>query len=170
MDHRAATPQLTVLKGSRDLSRAIACSAAISERVDFAKCLGILMTLNPEDKFEKIYLSPPNEEQQFVMAHAEDAVFIGFQGSKRLKDIACDMMVNKVDKKHLGSYHSGIYQRSGAFLGLLGSRMFFSLEKLIQLRKRIIFCGHSLGGAVAHMVLMRLLLENEHLDVKNVSN
>ncbi|KAG0599207.1 hypothetical protein M758_12G135600 [Ceratodon purpureus] len=171
MEQPGAGRGLTFLKDKRDLSRAIACAAAISERDSVAKCLGMFMALDQENRFEKVYISQPEEEQQFVVAYAEDAVFIGFQGSKKLKDYACDMMSNKVEKSgtgDLGSYHNGTFQCSDAFFGLLGSRILeFLAASFIELKKRIVFCGHSLGGAVAHMVLMRLLLENQYIDKKD---
>lgn len=165
---------LAALKNKSDLSRAIACAMAIScERDNFAGYLEAFLTVAPEDQFEEVHLSPPTEKQQFVVAYAKDAIFVAFQGTKNLKDIACDMMVNKkTNAKSPGSYHSGIYQRSSAFFGLLGSQILPSLLELIKgkenLKKRIIFCGHSLGGAVAHRVLTRLLLENEHYGLKKV--
>ncbi|KAG0570746.1 hypothetical protein KC19_6G184700 [Ceratodon purpureus] len=143
-----------------DLCRAFACSLAVS-RKDVFRSYSDAFTLDPKRQFEEVYFSPPQEEQQFIVAHAKDAVFIAFLGSKVLEDYACDMMIDKI-RRGLGSYHRGIYYRSSCFLGLLGGKILYSLvDGLILQKKRIIFCGHSLGGAVGHMVLTRLLFEDE---------
>ncbi|KAG0602023.1 hypothetical protein M758_11G155500 [Ceratodon purpureus] len=159
-----------MLPSKHDLTRAMACSMAISDRDKSEEYLDAFRKLEPEDQFQEIHLSDESEEQQFLVAYAEDAVFIGFRGTRVLQDVACDLLVQKISNRHIpGSFHKGIYERSSCVFGLHGSKIIlFPLLKLILTEgKRIIFCGHSLGGAVGHMVLIRLLLEKEDHDPKN---
>jgi hypothetical protein len=94
-------------------------------------------------------------QQKFLVAYAEDAIFIAFRGTETLDDLATDLKtVNH--PKFGGAFHAGFFERADVFMGSDQNPM----KGLLSLNKRIIFCGHSLGGAVAHMVLLRYLLEN----------
>lgn len=94
-------------------------------------------------------------QQKFLVAYAEDVIFIAFRGTQTLDDLATDLkMVNR--PKFGGAFHAGFSKRADVFMGSDQNPM----KGLLSLNKRIIFCGHSLGGAVAHMVLLGYLLEN----------
>ncbi|CAM6060105.1 unnamed protein product [Sphagnum tenellum] len=78
-----------------------------------------------------------------------------FEAPQLLKTLPTNLKLAR-DSRLGGALHCGFSKRSDVFFKpdcnpILG---------LLSLQKRIIFCGHSLGGAVAHMVLFRLFVEN----------
>lgn len=172
----AAVRQLQNLP-EEDLSRAFACAAAIGTHTpdggsSFLKYVNAFRRVPREHQFSKILFSAEKEEQQFCVAYAEDAIFIAFRGTQDLKDVACDLMIRKYEpiNSRGAAFHRGIRHRSGCFLGLHGSEIMGGLlEEMREVpEKRIIFCGHSLGGAVAHMVLWRILMECERYDIDSL--
>jgi len=141
-----------------DLSRAFFCSAAVYESSNERAEIMLQNTQRdyPTIKFEKVHMSLDLfGEHKFLVAYAEDAIFIAFRGTTSLEDIATNLKLAR-DSRFGGAFHCGFFKRSDVFFKpdcnpILG---------LLSLQKRIIFCGHSLGGAVAHMVLFRLFVEN----------
>jgi hypothetical protein len=149
-----------------DLSRAFFCSAAVYESSNERAEILLQNTQRdyPTIKFAKVHMSLDLfGEHKFLVAYAEDAIFIAFRGTTTLEDIAINLKLAS-DSRFGGAFHSGFFKRSDIFFKpdcnpVLG---------LFSLKKRIIFCGHSLGGAVAHMVLFRLIVE-KHLYFEDVS-
>ncbi|CAK9856866.1 unnamed protein product [Sphagnum jensenii] len=141
-----------------DLSRAFFCSVAVYEssteeaEILFRKT----QSEHPAVRFAKVHMSLnlPGE-QKFLVAYADDAIFIAFRGTTTLEDIAANLKVAN-HSGFGGAFHSGFFKRTDVFFQPNCDPM----PGLFSLQKRIIFCGHSLGGAVAHMVLLRLLVEN----------
>lgn len=141
-----------------DLSRAYFCSEAVykSSVTSATAFLQKTQCDHPIVRFEKVHMSLELlGQQKFLVAYAEDVIFIAFRGTETLDDLAADLkMVNR--PKFGGAFHAGFFKRADVFMGSDQNPM----KGLLSLNKRIIFCGHSLGGAVAHMVLLRYLLEN----------
>ncbi|CAM6066599.1 unnamed protein product [Sphagnum tenellum] len=140
-----------------DLSRAYFCSEAVYKS-SVTRATAFLQKTqcdHPIVRFEKVHMSLELlGQQKFLVAYAEDAIFIAFRGTETLDDLAADLkMVNH--PKFGGAFHAGFFKRADVFMGSDQNPM----KGLLSLNKRIIFCGHSLGGAVAHMVLLRYLLE-----------
>jgi surfactin synthase thioesterase subunit len=71
-----------------------------------------------------------------------------------------------------GSFHAGFFKRANDFLHVHDETLASNpvLELICGSEKRIVFCGHSLGGAVAHMVLLLILLEGNWLREELVSH
>lgn len=117
----------------------------------------------PSITVDKVHMSlNPSEggpRQKFLVAYIENCIFIAFRGTENLHDVACDIKINRHYQKFGGTFHKGFFDRADAFMGSNHS----PLRGLLKTGKRIIFCGHSLGGAVAHMVLLRFLLEYDLL-------
>ncbi|CAK9258106.1 unnamed protein product [Sphagnum jensenii] len=149
-----------------DLSRAYFCSEAVykSSVTSATAFLQKTQCDHPIVRFEKVHMSLELlGQQKFLVAYAEDVIFIAFRGTQTLDDLATDLkMVNR--PKFGGAFHAGFSKRADVFMGSDQNPM----KGLLSLNKRIIFCGHSLGGAVAHMVLLGYLLENNwNLDEKS---
>jgi hypothetical protein len=141
-----------------DLSRAFFCSAAVYESSNETAEILLQNTQRdyPTIKFAKVHMSLDLfGEHKFLVAYAEDAIFIAFRGTTTLEDIATNLKFAR-DSRFGGAFHCGFFERSGVFFKPECN----SIRGLLSLQKRIIFCGHSLGGAVAHMVLFRLFVEN----------
>jgi hypothetical protein len=144
-----------------DLSRAMFCALAISQEDD-VKEVEDKLKQHPDLQFEEIHISVPNLDgepiQKFVVASADDIIFIAFQGMVTPTDfIISDLQFDE----QLGvNFHKGFFTRSNVFYGGQSPYRQLLLKELLR-SKRVIFCGHSLGGAVSHMVLLRFLLENQ---------
>lgn len=93
--------------------------------------------------------------QDFLVAHGTDnTIFVAFKGTGNLEDVACDMSLEW--QKHLGGkVHTGFLKRA---LSLKAYPIHNPLASLLGGNARLILCGHSLGGAVAHVALLDLLL------------
>ncbi|CAM6058633.1 unnamed protein product [Sphagnum tenellum] len=147
-----------------DLFRALFCAQAVYEDVAGAEVLlRETQRGNPSVKFQKIHMSVEDkisDGQKFLVAHAEDAIFIAFRGTATRKDMASDL---RIDNHHQfgGSFHAGFSKRANDFLHVRDETLASNpvWELIYWSEKRIVFCGHSLGGAVAHMVLLLILLE-----------
>ncbi|CAK9881404.1 unnamed protein product [Sphagnum jensenii] len=141
-----------------DLSRAFFCSVAVygSSTEEAEMLFRKTQREHPAVRFAKVHMSLDLPgEQKFLVAYADDAIFIAFRGTTTLEDVATNLKLAN-HSRFGGAFHSGFFKRTDVFVKpdcnpMLG---------LFSLQKRIIFCGHSLGGAVAHMVLFRLLVEN----------
>ncbi len=141
-----------------DLSRAFFCSAAVYESSNERAEILLQNTQRhyPTINFAKVHMSLDLfGEHKFLVAYAEDAIFIAFRGTTTLEDVATNLKLAS-DPSSGGAFHSGFFKRSDVFFKPDCN----PIPGLLSLRKRIIFCGHSLGGAVAHIVLFRFIMQN----------
>ncbi|CAK9866930.1 unnamed protein product [Sphagnum jensenii] len=100
------------------------------------------------------------EGLKFMVAYANDAIFIAFRGTTTPQHLAKTLRMDNHDMK----FHAGFFKRANVFMGPGHKNI---MHELLRSGKRIIFCGHSLGGAVAHMVLLRILLEDNWIPDEN---
>ncbi|KAH9544611.1 hypothetical protein CY35_12G002800 [Sphagnum magellanicum] len=141
-----------------DLSRAIFCAQVVSHEDDAGakKFLEQSQQTHPGIQFDKIQMSldSGDKEQKFLVAYANDATFIAFRGTKTLEDVTDTFQIDEYSKRH---FHNGFLKRSAVFnVGMAPYQPV--LELLHQSGRRIILCGHGVGGAVSHMILLRFLL------------
>jgi hypothetical protein len=95
-----------------------------------------------------------DKDQKFLVAYANDATFIAFRGTKTLEDVTDTFQIDDDSNEH---FHNGFLKRSAVFnVGM--PRYAPLLELLSEPKRRIILCGHAVGGAVSHMILLRFLL------------
>lgn len=98
-----------------DLSRAMFCALSISQEDDVKEVKNKLQQ-HPDLQFEEIHISVPNLDgepiQKFVVASAEDIIFIAFQGMVTPTDfIISDLQFDE----QLGvNFHKGFFTRSNA--------------------------------------------------------
>jgi hypothetical protein len=154
-----------------DLSRAMFCALAISQEDDVQEVQDKLKQ-HPDIQFEEIHISVPNLDgdpiQKFVVASAEDIIFVAFQGMVTPTDFIISDL--QFDEQLQVNFHKGFFTRSNVFYGGQSPYRHLLLNELLRSKPRVIFCGHSLGGAVSHMVLLRFLLENRQHHPKSVSH
>jgi len=140
-----------------DLSRAIFCAQVVSQ--DDAGASNFLeqsQQTHPGIQFDKIQMSVDSRDkhQKFLVAYANDATFIAFRGTKTLEDVTDTF---QIDEDSEGYFHNGFLKRSAVFnVGMAPYQPL--LELLDKPGGRIILCGHAVGGAVSHMILLRFLL------------
>jgi hypothetical protein len=138
-----------------DLSRAIFCAQVVSHEHDAGakKFLEQSQQTHPGIQFEKIQMSLDfgDKEQKFLVAYANDATFIAFRGTKTLEDVTDTFQIDEYFK---GNFHTGFLKRSDVFN--VGIAPYLRLIELLHKSgSRIILCGHAVGGAVSHMILLR---------------
>jgi hypothetical protein len=148
----------------QDLSRAIFCAQVVSHEDDAGakKILVESQQTHPGIQFEKIQISLDygDKDQKFLVAYANDATFIAFRGTKTLEDVTDTFQINEHSKRH---FHKGFLKRSDVFN--VGMAPYLPLlELLSKPERRIILCGHAVGGPVSHMILLRFLLYYGELD------
>ncbi len=141
-----------------DLSRAIFCAQVVSHEDDAGakKFLEQSQLTDPGIQFHEIQMSLDygDKDQKFLVAHANDATFIAFRGTKTLEDVTDTFQIDEHSKRH---FHNGFLNRSDVFKA--GMAPYQPLLELLQRSgRRIILCGHAVGGAVSHMILLRFLL------------
>ncbi len=141
-----------------DLSRAIFCAQVVSHEDDAGaeKFLVQSQQTRPGIQFDEIHMSLDygDKEQKFLVAYANDATFIAFRGTKTLKDVTDTFEMDEHSKRH---FHNEFLKRSDVF-NVGGGPYLPLLELHSKPGRRIILCGHGVGGAVSHMILLRFLL------------
>lgn len=124
---------------------------------------------------------------KFLVAYAEDATFIAFIGSTKFEENSSEYnFANYPAGRGSSPYHLGIEERANAWftgdeLNNIVSELLNRPEespestdsdgnseksadteqKCKKSLKRIIFCGHRLGGSLAHMVLLRTMMKSK---------
>jgi hypothetical protein len=141
-----------------DLSRAIFCAQVVSHEDDAGakKFLEQNQQTHPGIQFDKIQMSLDygDKDQKFLVAYANDATFIAFRGTKTLEDVTDTFQFDEYSERH---FRKGFLKLSDVFN--VGMAPYPTLRELLrQSGRRIILCGHAVGGAVSHMILLRFLL------------
>ncbi|GBF91817.1 hypothetical protein Rsub_04922 [Raphidocelis subcapitata] len=103
-------------------------------------------------------------DQRFVVSHGPHAVYVAFQGTKQLSDWAANLRVRHTTlwqrdagakQQRDASAHGGFGRRSRAL------PLFELRDAARAAGKRLVLCGHSLGGAVATLCAVTLLRESQ---------
>ena len=177
-DSRHITPRRV------DLWRAFLCAEAIYE--DHQKVEEFIRAaqkeLRPSQQLLKVHISCEKyslerNAPKFLVAYAEDATFIAFIGSTKFEENSSEYnFANYPARRGSSRYHLGIEERANAWftgdeLNSIVSELLNRPEespesadteqKCKKSMKRIIFCGHRLGGSLAHMVLLRTMMKSK---------
>jgi hypothetical protein len=134
-----------------DYARAFFCAEAVrrGQNSDVEKFLRSVQKEFPSIQFGDVHVSldlNPNHGVKFLMADAGDALFIAFQATRKPEDSKSFATLPSG-----GSVDRGIFELSKSFQG----PDFTILSELLRMsEKRVVFCGHGVGGAVAHMVVL----------------
>ena len=121
----------------------------------------------------KSVIQSKHSECNFVIAEEEnsDNVYIAFRGTADWKDVITDLSFfdkYNVEGLLIGRYHSGFLSRAQKF------PLLTLLQKKFFQNKTVIFCGHSLGGAVSSIVTLEALSQKKKLgalpDIPNIFN
>jgi len=142
------------LPGKIDIQRALFASAAVYEwdPVGYAKG-----RLHSHD-FNEIIVSQGSELQYLVCftepelsSHGDRTCVLAFRGTNNFKDVMVDSYILPTTKFE-GRVHAGFLHRAEEF----------PIQPFLQLLKkkkvdRILLCGHSLGGAISHLIALRIL-------------
>jgi hypothetical protein len=150
-----------------DITRALVCATAVYEK----DATHFFAQSQRDFQFEKVHMSldltdPP---QRFMVAYSRDAIFIAFRGTETFADVSCDLEIDVLPRFE-GRFHRGFFKRSKVlYVGQSPQLLMFELLRSDP-QRRVILCGHSMGGAVSHMVLLRFLLENNMYYVLPVSH
>mmetsp|Transcript_42007 Transcript_42007/g.115949 ORF Transcript_42007/g.115949 Transcript_42007/m.115949 type:complete len:912 (-) Transcript_42007:58-2793(-) len=134
-------------KACRDIIlAAVASDAAYSDKVQ--------QFLQDDSRPEAGLLKPIEVSAgsaSFFDAPSTDTVIVAFRGTSNLTDVWTNVQYYQTDALSI-DVHAGFYQQS------LDVKLNDLVERLVS-GKRILICGHSLGGAVAKVLTLRLLNE-----------
>ena len=111
---------------------------------------------------------------RFLIAETENdsTVYIAFRGTKDFEDLLADFsfwLQEAQRSPSSGSFHSGFLEKAELF-----PLREFVLSNFIQ-KKTLVFCGHSLGGAVSSIIYTELVIIRDRLgntmtsDVSNIT-
>lgn len=100
---------------------------------------------------ELAYTATPDIERkdtdtQVIMRIINNYIFVAFRGTSTGKDVRKDLKRIQKDFGH-GDVHAGFLECWDS----VEPEVYFWLRDQIAVGKRVVFCGHSLGGAVAQL-------------------
>lgn len=104
------------------------------ERIDFNEIIF----------YDAKVLAKSKEDTQVFVVISRSRIYIIFRGTEDIKDILADLDVRKVTLANNVTVHRGFYHQFVAIEEAVSSLLEENHEG-----KEIIFCGHSLGGALA---------------------
>lgn len=137
----------------QDLARAYFCSEAVlfENNEEIKEYLKDVKSNFPIIHFDVVHVSVDQENDlrgfKFLVAYAADATFIAFRGSRTFEDLGRESQ----SSSSASEVHGEVLELSRSFMRSDCNL----LAQLYRSGKRIIFCGHRLGGSVAHMVVVR---------------
>ena len=111
---------------------------------------------------KKLIVSEVDEENndpfslqvKYMVCEGDKLLIVAFRGTKTMNDFLTDIKVYRKINDITGSFHSGIYQQSEKI------PVDFFVEK-IKNGYKVIFTGHSLGAAIAGMITIRVLYDQQ---------
>lgn len=104
-----------------------------------------------------------SSSQRYLLAETKNAFYLSLRGSYNMKDLLTDLAVLPIHDTNLeGCVHMGFLNRAKSFP--LASFLTYWSHHPERVKKSFIICGHSLGGAAAHLVTMLLLIQSRNLD------
>ncbi|KAI8104961.1 hypothetical protein M9435_000135 [Picochlorum sp. BPE23] len=112
----------------------------------------------------RVQLTRVGVKQQYMVAEVGDVVFLTLPGTRALRDLLVDGNVSR-RRIPFGFVHGGFLEQS----------LSIPVEELYRLfvykgGKRLVLCGHSLGGALAVLCMIRMLqiLDQDSRDMKAI--
>jgi len=153
---------------AQDLVQAFFCSEAVhfDKNEEVEKYLNKSRSDFPLDiQFEKVHVSVDQEDGgrgvKFLVAKTKDSTFVAFRGARNFEHLGQDSQ----NLPTSSALHTEVRELAESFMG----HDCKLLAELHRSGKRVIFCGHRLGGSVAQMVVIRFWKENKISSVKPVS-
>ena len=148
------TPEFTWITDNHEtIQTALVVSQAVYES---SACDYLLVNLKNHQL--KSVLRSENSDCHFLLAEEVDTdrVYLSFRGTEDTRDLTEDLKIYQraaENGKSRGKFHAGFLSRSEMFplVKILTS------EKLRQ--KKLVVCGHSLGGAISSIVTADILAE-----------
>jgi hypothetical protein len=101
-------------------------------------------------------------DHRYLLAASEDALYVSFIGTKFLRDLVADVTVAQAPFREAGPPSDTMPVVPRCHRGFLTRARAIPIVHLYaearRTKKRLVLCGHSLGGAVAAVAALRLLL------------
>lgn len=103
--------------------------------------------------------SPSRQRQSYVIAETEEALYVSFLGTKRPLDIMASLDMKGTTDDYLQALGPGAIAHKG-YASRAAAVPVEQLWRLANVRgRRLVLCGHSMGGAVAQLCALRLLTQ-----------
>jgi hypothetical protein len=120
----------------------------------------VLKQLNEHHDFLSVLHSPDDAIQAFVMAVTPTEAYVAFRGSSNLRDWMTNVRFATVSTT-FGALHSGFRGRAELI----------PLKNVLEMAggRKLVFCGHSLGGACATICAMRYIESCHGVELSNMS-
>eukprot|EP00058_Branchiostoma_floridae_P022551 XP_002608041.1 hypothetical protein BRAFLDRAFT_74990 [Branchiostoma floridae] len=161
---------------SGDVQRALLCCQAVYLS-DIPDTDAVRHFFNSEGKlhdFVRVSVSRYGPVR-YLLAETQDEeeVFVAFKGTSDFNDVMCDLSFWQEGAGQSGDSHNtgvgGKYHKGFMHLAFL-----FPVNRILEeySNSRIVVCGHSLGGAVAHIVALNMMvhLRSQGQPVDNVTS
>ncbi len=114
-----------------------------------------LESLLPVDvKLSKLHWGRAGKHQIYIVAETADVLYCAFLGTKSPRDILTSFNY-KGNKKYLPELDARLHQGYVARAAVVPAEQLWRLATARG--KRVVFTGHSMGGAIAHLCTLRLL-------------
>eukprot|EP00887_Chlorella_sp_A99_P008199 scaffold12.g8199.t1 len=167
----------------QDVAAAAILSECIYKSVDrgpasACKASALLEQLVPPGlgvRLHSLQFSPPGQPQRYLLAEAGDALFVALLGSKLPADLLANADWKQVPFLGATAHRRGAavnVQRPWGYLRRVDGLPLVQLHRLAAARgQRLVFTGHSLGGAVAVLATLRLLSQlppSQHASVQAI--
>lgn len=114
------------------------CEAALRSKMAY---------LDPDEiPFEKEFISSSEDTQVYIWK-IDDIVYVTFRGTSSFKDVLEDLNIKRTRVSGKIKVHKGFYKQFQS----VHIKITKTLLKLTENASRVIFSGHSLGGALAQI-------------------
>ena len=113
-----------------------------------------------DDRIEQISITNNNFKYKYGVFMTDDTAYVSFRGTRGVNDLVTDFnILCKCPWSYIiGGVHAGFYK-------LASNVKIDSFVKMLDYKK-LVFCGYSLGGAVAQLVAIRVMKERSQLSNK----
>lgn len=173
LDALASRLHVTTPERARDVLTAAVLCECVGRDGDVRGSFARLKNAFPESLITTNALSVSGDHvrHRYLVADSPDAIYVACAGTRGTQDFMADVSVArtsltlesesgngqklKAQKQKKLAAHAGFANRAKGLCTPVG----FLFRKAVTCGKRLVLCGHSLGGAVASLALLNLLLD-----------
>jgi len=147
-DVAGGVPTQTPMAYTPTIIRKALIASMLSYAPDAAAVGKILRERDEYHDFVSVARAPEDSRQQYVVVLARTEMYVALRGTSNLKDWMSNIQLHG-QRSAFGKLHAGFARRA----------KLIELDQIVAQAngRKIIFCGHSLGGACAQIVTLRYI-------------